>query len=65
MRDARRKPIAAAVLLGLAHCWADAFADTVDYLRVRLGLEAGPRPMRVALLAGRPCEITADGWRAT
>ena len=29
MRDARRKPIAAAVLLGLAHCWADAFADTV------------------------------------
>ena len=29
MRDARRKPVAVAVLLGLARCWGDAFADTV------------------------------------
>ena len=29
MRDARRKPVAAAVLLVLAHCGGDAFADTV------------------------------------
>jgi dienelactone hydrolase len=46
-------------------CNPDAFADTVDYLRVRLGLEPGPKPMRVACLAGRPCEISAEGWRAT
>jgi dienelactone hydrolase len=46
-------------------CNPDAFADAVQYLRVRLGLEPGPRPMRVARLAGRPCEIAGDGWRAT
>jgi hypothetical protein len=29
VRDSRRKPVAVAVLLGLASCWDDAFADTV------------------------------------
>ena len=45
-------------------CHPDAFADTVQYLRVRLGLQPGPTPMRVARLAGRRCEIAAAGWRS-
>lgn len=43
-----------------------AFSDTVTYLRVRLGVEQGPRPMRVAKLDGQACEIAANGtWRVT
>jgi dienelactone hydrolase len=42
-----------------------AFTDAVGYLRVRLKAAAGPQPMQRAMLAGRPCEITAAGvWRA-
>lgn len=43
-----------------------AFDDVVDYLKVRLGLDAGPRTMRLAALgeAGSRCQIGPDGrWR--
>jgi len=44
---------------------ACAFADTVAYLKVMLGVEAGPKRMREARLNGRACELTAEGkWRA-
>jgi len=42
----------------------DAFADTVAYLRVMLKAQTGPARMKSARLAGRPCEITSEGWRA-
>jgi dienelactone hydrolase len=43
---------------------AQAFADTVDYLRVRLRHESGPARMRLARLADRPCTLGLDGpWR--
>ncbi|HXT68846.1 MAG TPA: dienelactone hydrolase family protein [Vicinamibacterales bacterium] len=38
----------------------NAFEDAVTYLKVRLGSEAGPRPMRAAKLADRACAINAD-----
>lgn len=45
-------------------CDPRAFADTVRYLRVRLGLERGPQDMQVAALHGVRCQIGADGrWR--
>jgi dienelactone hydrolase len=41
-----------------------AFEDTIAYLKVRLGVEKGPRPMKIATLNGHACEITAEGtWR--
>jgi dienelactone hydrolase len=47
----------------------EAFEDAVDYLKIRLGVETGPRQMRVARLdpaADRPCQIGADGaWHAS
>lgn len=43
-----------------------AFADVVDYLKVRLEMERGPRTMQSAQLQGRPCVIGADRtWQAT
>jgi dienelactone hydrolase len=43
----------------------DAFADAVNYLKVRLGVEKRSREMKLAKLDGRRCEITAEGqWRA-
>jgi dienelactone hydrolase len=43
-----------------------AFADTVNYLKVRLGADPGPKAMQIAKLRGGiPCEITPSGrWRA-
>jgi hypothetical protein len=42
-----------------------AFADAVNYLKVRLGVEKRSREMTLAKLDGRRCEITAEGqWRA-
>jgi dienelactone hydrolase len=42
-----------------------AFADAVNYLKVRLDPDAGPKAMEVAKLKGRMCEITKAGtWRA-
>jgi dienelactone hydrolase len=41
-----------------------AFDDTVRYLKVRLGAEAGPKDMRLAKLGGTSVSIDADGrWR--
>ena len=42
-----------------------AFADTVNYLKVRLRADPGPKPMQIAKLRGDiPCEITPGGrWR--
>jgi dienelactone hydrolase len=43
-----------------------AFADVVDYLHVRLGVDRGPKTMRLARLRDARCEVDADGrWRAT
>jgi hypothetical protein len=43
-----------------------AFEDAVTYLKVRLGVEAGPRAMQAAQLDNRPCVIGADRtWRAS
>jgi dienelactone hydrolase len=42
----------------------DAFADAVNYLKVRLGAANRPQKMKLAKLDGRPCEIGVDGrWR--
>ena len=42
----------------------DAFADAVNYLKVRLGAANRPQRMKLAKLEGRPCEIGPDGrWR--
>ena len=42
-----------------------AFEDTVAYVKVRLGLEAGPTEMKLAKLNGASCLIGADGrWHA-
>jgi dienelactone hydrolase len=38
-----------------------AFDDTVAYLRVRMGLGAGPKDMKLARLDGAPCRIGGDG----
>jgi dienelactone hydrolase len=44
---------------------AQAFADTINYLRVMLGVERGPKLMSIAKLGRKNCEITADRiWRA-
>ena len=40
-----------------------AFEDTVAYLQVRLGVDAGPRRMTIATFQTKPCEIAAGrGW---
>jgi dienelactone hydrolase len=42
----------------------DALSDAVHYLKVRLAIEKQARPMKLALLDDRPCEMGADGrWR--
>lgn len=50
-----------------AHHDPEAFADVVDYLHVRLGVERGPKTMRLARLRrDAACEIGSDGrWRTT
>jgi dienelactone hydrolase len=48
-----------------ADCDRTAFADTVAYLRARLGLAREPSAMRLATFERRACRITADGqWEA-
>ena len=43
-----------------------AFTDVVSYMKVRLAVEQGPRPMKVAQVKGRPCAIGADRtWQTT
>jgi dienelactone hydrolase len=42
-------------------CSPPAYADTVRYLRVRLGMSPGPQAMTVATFEGKPCELRADG----
>ena len=42
-----------------------AFMDSVNFLKVRLGLERSAKRMNLAKLGDRACEITVDGhWRA-
>ena len=42
-----------------------AFMDSVNFLKVRLGLERSAKRMNLAKLGDRACEITAGGhWRA-
>jgi dienelactone hydrolase len=42
-----------------------AFEDVLTYLRVRLGVEAGPRAMQAAKLDDRSCVISADRtWKS-
>jgi dienelactone hydrolase len=38
-----------------------ALADTITYLKVRLGVEPGPKRMHVAKLGGMQCEISQSG----
>lgn len=38
-----------------------AFADTIQYLKVRLRVESGPKRMRLARLGGKECKLGPDG----
>jgi dienelactone hydrolase len=42
----------------------DALEDCVNYLKVRLGVETGPKRMMLARLEHKACEITRDGWKS-
>ncbi len=70
LRDIFQKRLADIELEGEGHSALagsfneDAFADTVQYLKVRLRVEPGPKSMRRARLNGKRYEISAEGlWR--
>jgi hypothetical protein len=44
-----------------ADCDRDAFADTVAYLRARLGLAQDAQRMRLPVFEAKPCRVTARG----
>jgi dienelactone hydrolase len=70
LRDIFRGRLADIKLQGQGHSTlggsfhSGAFADTIKYLKVRLGSDRGPQRMNLAKLDKKACEITADGkWR--
>lgn len=71
LRDIFRERLASIEVIGgkghstlAGNFHAEAFADTIKYLQVRLGVKRGPKQMHLATLGGKNCEITADGkWR--